>query len=79
MSSFDDWKTSAPSDDMDTERSEQCDKCREPWAWVSDDDEYLCEAHADSYLRDEHLRDEGDDALAEERAERHREWAEGPR
>lgn len=74
--SYDDWRTSAPTDDLPSVRSEQCaiGGCREPWAWATDDDVCLCERHATEFLAREHHRDEGDDAMAEVRAEREAEW-----
>lgn len=75
--SFDAWKTASPTDCMPSTDAEQCDRCREPYAWVTDAGERLCETHCDAVTlepRDEHRRDEGDEAMGEERAERIRDW-----
>lgn len=73
---YDAWKTSGPHDECPSHESEQCNRCREPWAWLSDDDERLCEEHADEYLRAEHRRAEGDEIADEERGELAADWSE---
>lgn len=73
-----------PYDDMPSCEEHACDLggCREPWAWTVDADTdrewRACEAHAREALLEgaEHRRDEGDDVMAEERAERDAAWRE---
>ncbi len=73
-----------PYADMPSVEHAACDLggCREPWAWEHEDVSNgprglrLCERHSTAYSMTgsvealEHRRDEGDDAMAEERVER---------
>lgn len=72
---YDDWKASGPHEDLPSVESDACDRCDEPWAWVADSGERLCEEHASAYAREEHRRDEGDDEMGAERERHAREWA----